>query len=370
MTAPATLNLDSIINVAVQVSPLAAPRPTFNQLLIVGSSTIISAATRIKKYTTLAEMAADGFDSGDPEYNAAALYFGQSPSPDALWVGRQDVAETAVEAITACRNVNFEWYVCICPSATKETHKLIAAYMESATPYGIYAFSTNDADVLAGTAGNIFEFLKGLNYKRTIGQYSTTLYAIAAIMGYAMGQNTGLANSAYTLKFKAEVGVATEDLTTTQVGIIEGNHGNLYLSFGNYYDVFEQGVMANGQFFDEVLNLDMLVNDIQLNVADLLYSSPKIPLTDHGVTQEIHAVNQACDLAVNRGFLAPGTWTGFTILNLKDGDILPNGYLVQAPSISSLSAADRSARKSPPLYVAIKEAGAIHSVIIGVYVNR
>jgi len=95
-------------------------------------------------------------------------------------------------------------------------------------------------------------------------------------MGYAMGQNTGLANSAYTLKFKQEIGVDTEDLDTSQITNIEGDNGNVYLSYSNYYTIFEPGVMANGQFFDEVINLDMLVNNIQLSVMDLLYANPKI----------------------------------------------------------------------------------------------
>jgi hypothetical protein len=189
-------------------------------------------------------------------------------------------------------------------------------------------------------------------------------------MGYAMGQNTGLAKSAYTLKFKREIGVDTEDLTTNAINLITGNNGNLYLSYGNYYNIFLQGVMSDGTFFDEKINLDMLVSDIQLGVMDLLYGVPKVPQTDPGVTQIIHAVNEACELSVNRGFLAPGLWTGSDILNLKYGDVLPKGYLVQAPAVATQSRADREARKSPPIYVAIKEAGAIHSVLIGVYVNR
>ena len=84
----------------------------------------------------------------------------------------------------------------------------------------------------------------------------------------------------------------------------------------------------------------------------------------------IHACNEACDEAVRIGFLGPGTWTGANVLNLKTDDPLPSGYLVQAESLSTQSQADREARESVPLYIAIKEAGAVHSVLIGVYVNR
>jgi hypothetical protein len=259
-------------------------------------------------------------------------------------------------------------------------HKAIAAWVETATPTSIYAFTTSDADVLTANPSpdDIFSFLQALNYKRTIGQYATTqtavypnnIYAIVAIMGYACGQNSGLANSSFTLKFKEEVGIATEPLTSSQVTIIEGKNGNLYLSYGNSYELFEQGKMVNGDFFDEVLNIDMLVNEIQLSVMDLLVANPKIPQTDEGNTQIMRTIGLACEESVNMGFLAPGTWNGPNVLNLKTGDVLPKGYVIQSPPMSQQSAADRALRKASPIYVCVKEAGAVHSLVIGVYVDR
>jgi hypothetical protein len=385
MTAiPQTFNLDSIVDIVVQVSPLAAPRATFNIALIVGSSDVIDAIERVRLYEEPDDMLTDGFTVDSPEYVVALIYFSQSPAPRRLYVGRQDLttspAETCLYALQQCRDANFDWYIGICLEAEKEDHIDIAAWVEAASPSTIYAYTTSDSDVMATTASppGIFEYLKELDYSRIIGQYSTTqtdvypnnIYAIVAIMGYVCGQNSGLANSAFTLKFKEEVGIATEPLSATQRQYVENQNGNLYLSYGNYYNWFEQGKMADGSFFDEKINLDMLVNNIQLNVSDLLNSTPKIPQTEAGVTQLIHVINQACEEAVNIGFLAPGTWTGQNILSLSNGDTLPKGYLVQADSLADQSDADRQARMSPNLYVAIKEAGAMHSVIIGVYVNR
>ena len=376
---PGTRSLNSIVDIEVLIGPLSAPRAEFNQALIIGSTDIIQEAERLRKYESAAEVLED-FALTDPEYIAASIYFSQSPAPDALWIGRQGAAESCVEALEACRMANFEWYVGICLNAVYADHIACAAYIESATPPSLYAFTTSDADVLTGTASppDIFTYLKSLNYSRTIGQYATTqgavypnnIYAICAIVGYAMGQNSGLAMSAFTLKFKQEIGIAVEPMTSSTLSILEGNNGNVYLSYGNYYTIFEQGKMSNGSFFDEKINLDMLVNNMQLTIMDLLYQNPKIPQTDAGVTQLIHACNLACEEAVRVGFLGPGTWTGRNILNLKTDDPLPKGYLVQAEALATQSQADREARESVPLYVAIKEAGAVHSVLVGVYVNR
>jgi hypothetical protein len=97
-TLPSALPISDIIVVNVSVASGAiAPRP-FNQGLIVGSSAVIpsyGANARIRQYPSLAAMLADGFTSSEPEYLAAQLYFSQSPAPQEVWIGRQDL--TAIQ---------------------------------------------------------------------------------------------------------------------------------------------------------------------------------------------------------------------------------------------------------------------------------
>lgn len=370
---PFTNTLQTIVDVVIEISPLALLPPIFNQALIVGSTAVIDPLDRVKQYQTLAQMISDHFQTTDPEYIAAALYFSQSPAPVYLWVGRQDAGngETPLIAVEACRAINYNWWAFMVCGATKEDHIALTAWAQTASPPSFYFFTTSDAEVPLATVGNVFDVNKGFMYSRSLGQYSTdNPYAVAAIMGYAMGQNTGLNNSAYTLKFKNEIGIATEDIDPTQISNIEGNNGNVYLSYGNYYNIFEQGVVPSGQFFDEILGLDILAANIQISVMNVLYTLPKVPLTDPGMTRIITAINQACQQSVDIGFLAPGVWTGLPILNLNTNDTLSKGFLVQVPAVSTLTDAEREARVTPHFYVAIKEAGAAHSVLIGVYVNR
>jgi hypothetical protein len=365
------LSLNDIVQVIINISPKATARAGFNLGLIVGKSTIISAADRVKIYSSLKEMIAAGFTDVMPEYKAASLYFSQSKKPTRVAIGRWDVTgtETALEAVAACRNKNTEWYACTVCEAAKADILDIAEYIEAATPSSAYFYTTSDADVKAGTAGNVMDTLKGLLYRRTFGQYSTTADAIAAIMGYAMGANTGTANSAYTLAYKQEVGVAAEYLTSDEVNAIKGYNGNVYISRGSR-NLFEQGIMADGTPFDEVINLDVLANDIQLGIMDLLVSVPKVPQTEEGISLIYNALTGPLVAALNRGFLAPGVWNGPVILNLQTGDNLSVGYLIQSETIASQPQADRDARKSPPVYIAVKLAGAIEHVVIQVDVNR
>jgi hypothetical protein len=280
--------------------------------------------------------------------------------------------EAWLSAAQGCRADNAEWYSMFPCGADKNDIITLAGYVETATPTTTMFYNTDDADVKNNVPNSVADTLRDLKYSRSHGVYSTkSLYTACSIMAYAMRNNNGLANSAYTLKFKQLPGVTVEDsLSPTQIKNIESQNCNVYINRGYYYDMYEQGVNANGQFFDEVINLDVLSNNIQLNIMDVLYQAPKVPQTEPGVTQLVRACNQACANSVRIGFLAPGKWNGTEIMSLKTGDYLATGFLVQAEAINDQSQADRDARKAPPIYVAVKEAGAIHSVTIGVYVNR
>jgi hypothetical protein len=288
------------------------------------------------------------------------------------------VGESALQAVQACRLASTAWYPVMVTDAVDADILAIAPYIEAVSPPSAFIYNTADASVLNNTTNNVASVLKVAQYSRTLGIYSTTqgsvfpnnAYAAAAVMGQAMGLNTGLANSAFTMKFKVLSGVAPEPLTDTQRTTIEGLNVNLYLSFGNAYQWFEQGVMADGQFFDEIVGLDMLVADIQISLVNRLISQPSVPQTNAGETQLIGAVDEAAQRSVVRGFIAPGIWTGQTVLALTAGTPLPIGYLAQAQSYAVQSQSDRDARKAMPIYLAIIEANSVHSLVVGVYVQR
>lgn len=364
--------LSGIVNVTVTVSPISIVNSAFNLGLIVGSSTIIVTSDRVKLYSGTEDMLTQGWTGAEPEYLAAQVYFSQVPRPSKVAIGRWDVtgAETAAQAVTACRLKNSDWYAVYVITVLKANILAIAAVVEAATPLAVYFYDTRDADVLTATAGNVMLTLQAAARHRTFGQYSTINYAAVAAMGYAMGANTGLANSAYTLAYKAEIGILPEVLSTTEYTNILAASGNAYTSFGATYNMLTQGTMADGVSFDEVLNLDVLTNDIQTAIINSLRSAPKIPQTEDGVSLLLSALTDPCNAARNRGVIGAGIWKAAPILGLKTGDTLSVGYLIQAASIASQSQGDRDARKSPPIYVAIKLSGAIEHVVIGVIVNR
>ena len=82
-----SLPVSNLVRVSINLSPLAAAKRSFGVLMIAGDSNVISGLERFRIYTTIDAVAAD-FGTSAPEYKAAALYFGQTPKPKTLMIGR------------------------------------------------------------------------------------------------------------------------------------------------------------------------------------------------------------------------------------------------------------------------------------------
>ena len=92
------LNIGRLVRVQVNLQPLTAARRGFGTLLVIGDSDIIGVGERLRAYTDLESVAGDfGLDA--PEYKAAALYFGQTPRPQQLMIGRWANAATSAELV-------------------------------------------------------------------------------------------------------------------------------------------------------------------------------------------------------------------------------------------------------------------------------
>ena len=293
-----------------------------------------------------------------------------------LQIDISSIGENCVQAIAACRIASPNWYLCTALAAADSDNIAIAQWAQTAQPPAQLFYQTSATNVPTGDPTNIFNQIKAANYNRAIGTYTTTqsgnannnTYFAAALMGVAMGRNTGLANSYFVLPFKNVVGMTVEPLTQTQFTNITNANGNAYCSYGSTYNSLSPGVTGSGQYFDQILGIDMLVSDLQYEITNALYLYTAIAQTDQGQSILLHAANTACSKSVTRAFLSSGVWQGPTILNLQAGMSIP-GYKNQSPSYASLGARPAN-RQAAPIYCAVFLSEAVQSVIIAVYVQQ
>ena len=180
----------------------------------------------------------------------------------------------------------------------------------------------------------------------------------------------GVANTTITLMFKQEPGVTPETITESQAATLKTKHCNVFVNYDNATAIIQHGVNSDGSFFDEWHGLDWLENDIQTAIYNVLYTFPKIPQTDEGMTTLQTVMEDRLAQAVRNGLVAPGKWNAAGIGQLKTGDTLTKGFYVYCPPVAQQSQADREARKSPPFQIAVKLAGAVHQVDVLINVNR
>jgi len=81
------LPVSRLVRVVIQLTQLSAQRRSFGILLVAGDSSVINAVERIRTYDSIEAVAVD-FGTSAPEYNAAALYFGQTPKPRRIMIAR------------------------------------------------------------------------------------------------------------------------------------------------------------------------------------------------------------------------------------------------------------------------------------------
>lgn len=273
-------------------------------------------------------------------------------------------AGSALPSVTAALNYSADWYglVIADPDMKDQDHLDVAALIGSASDSRVYGVTSADAKVLSATdATDIASKMKAAGYGRAFCQYSQVPYAAASAFGRAFTVNFLGNNTTITLKFKQEPGITPETITAQQADTLKAKNCNVFVNYSNDTAIIQEGVMSNGDFFDERHGLDWLQNYVQNNLWNLLYTSTtKIPQTEAGVTRLLTNVEQSMDQAANNGLVAAGIWNGGSVGQIQPGDTLTKGYYVFANSLNTQAQADREARKAPVIQVATKLAGAIH----------
>lgn len=286
----------------------------------------------------------------------------------------QAASSSVLPAVTSALNYSADWYgLVIADNAmTDQDHLDVAALINSASDARVYGVTTGAAAVLDSTStADIASKMKDAGFGRAFVQYSQIPYAAASAFGRAFTVNFLGNNTTITLKFKQEPGITAETVTAQQADTLKAKNANVFVRYANDTAIIQEGVMCNGDFFDERHGLDWLQNYVQNNLWNLLYTSnTKIPQTEAGVTRLVTNVEQSMDQAVNNGLLAPGIWNGGDIGQVTAGDTLTKGYYVYANSLVSQAQADREARKAPVIQVAAKLAGAIHFADVLINVVR
>ena len=288
-------------------------------------------------------------------------------------------AESFLSAAAALAAISNAWYALIPASVTPPSDSdqiAVASMVEalSTSQARIFADTITNANVLDGTtSSDLASTFQSLGLSRTLSQYSgSSPYAAASLFARIATVNYEGSNTAITLAYKQEPGVAPDGINENQFVALKSKNCNVFARVRNGTQVVFPGIMANGDYIDERVGMDWFQNRLQTDCYNLLYTTPtKIPQTNDGMTQIKTTIAAACQIGVNNGlFAAGGIWTGPPVGTLKTGDTLTTGFYIYAPDVAQLSDADRAARISVPFQICVKLADAVHIIDMSAFLDR
>jgi hypothetical protein len=289
-------------------------------------------------------------------------------------------AESASDAVALLDlDYGYQWYALVIPEASYDDHIAIAQYIQGTEIKHFYGITTSDPATLLPNVdtGNdadqcLAQRLEEMPLTKTASHYSSTSnYAVISMLARIMTTDYTQNNSVITLMYKNEPTITAEFLNRTKMDALLAKNCNVFVAYQGGALIIQPGTTCTtNTFIDTIMGLDNLAIDLQLNIFNLLYTSPtKIPQTDGGMNMITAAAETVLLQYVANGFLAPGTWTQPGFGTISKGDFIEKGYYIYCPPLASQLAADRAARMAGPIEIGVKLAGAIHTVDALIVVN-
>ena len=255
-----------------------------------------------------------------------------------------DISESYAEALQEVMEADDSWYVLLSDARFDQDIIAMASVIQSQRR--IYVTSTSSNNTPNSTSEtDIGALLSNSNYSRTAIIYSPTSdqdYPEAAWVGEQIVEVPG----SNTWAFKSLNGVAVAKLNDTQINTLEEKNVNYYITIKGA-PVIQTGVMASGDWIDEIIFVDWLYARIQEGVFYRIINSKKIPYTCSGF---------ALIEAEIRSVLAQG------VANGGIADDTP--YTVNSPDPLLIPEQQRASRIAGDFQFQCRLAGAVHRVIV------
>jgi hypothetical protein len=347
-------SIDRVVTVSITRNTQTIKRKAFGWALVIGSHAL--SADRVRWYeqaTWSADLIADGHIATSEIYKAVANYFGQSPCPTKVAIGRIAPAEDADTALTACLAADPDWYgICLCSRVLVQQQK---AMIWAEANERLFVTASYDATIVDQTVSvdttSLAAIAKAAGYKRTGvlftrgGSAAGSCYPEAAWLGRCLPKDPGAINWAH----KTLSGITVDPLNSTESNNAHAKYCSTYEQIGGV-NVTEEGWTGYGDFLDVTQACDWIKAAIQEEIWFHLANIDKIPYTDAGIKSVEGDVRRILQRGEDLGVLAP--------FDPDEGDY------ISSPKASEVSAADRAARTLNNVKFQRRLAGALNHIAI------
>lgn len=372
------LDITNVITISLSAAQTGLGEYNVNNLAIFTSEQSESGVGELgyKIYKAPKEVGTD-FGTESTTYKMALSVFAQTPNilngDGYLVIIPFDGAETLAAAIARAESL-VQFFGILSTKDYDASEVESAAAVVQTMNKMLFVVSNNDEDIAA--TGSFHEIAEaGYDKTRCLAYLSESTedakVMAAAYAGRALSTAFEGSNTTSTMHLKDLVGITADPtMTQTQLNLCQACGADAYVNIAGVAKTFTSG--AN-KYFDQVYNRCWFLGALEVAGFNALAKvSTKVPQTEPGMTILKGAYRLVCDRAVRNGYVAPGAWNSadrFGDVEAMLRNIEEVGYYIYSLPVNLQAQTEREARKAPLVQIAIKEAGAIHSSNVLVYIN-
>jgi hypothetical protein len=258
----------------------------------------------------------------------------------------QNHADPGVAAdLAAIKDENNTWFAIVNPFNSEAMATAIAAWAEANEK--MYCAQVQDSATVTAAAGgtDFADDIAGAAYANTFMIYhpNPSKFADAAFLGALLPLQPG----SETWALKQLTGIDDYPITATHKTNLEAKKCNYFYDLGGVNVTSRNGVVASGQYIDDVRGVFWLEARMRERLANLLLNAAKIPYTDRGIALIEAEVRAQLQEGIDVGLLSD--------------DPAPT---VTVPKVAAVSSADKTARILRNVRFTATLAGAVHQIEI------
>lgn len=373
------LDITNVITISLSAAQTGLGEYNVNNLAIFSDETAGETFGELgyKIYKAPKEVGID-FGTTSTTYKMALSVFAQTPNilngnGYLVVIPFASSGETLSDAINRAESL-VQFFGILC-TKDYDSQKVSAAAAVVQTMNKMLFVVSNDSDDIAAS-GSFHDIAEaGYDKTRCLAYLSETTepakVMAAAYAGRALSTQFEGSNTTQTMHLKDLIGVVADpSMTQTQLNLCQDCGADAYVNIAGVAKTFTSG--ANG-FFDQVYNRCWFLGALEVAGFNALAKvSTKVPQTEPGMTILKGAYRLVCERGIRNGYMAPGAWNSadrFGDVEAMLRNIEEVGYYIYSLPVNQQAQTEREARKAPLVQIAIKEAGAIHSSNVMVYIN-
>jgi len=384
------VDISNIVPISVSISSSGLAGADFTSSVAFADLTDLAsgvtfAANTYRDYTALSDIVTD-FGSASELYKLAAPYFAnktRSPVFTVFMKSATGVDPTVVASQLAASGIwrynhffkNGDITVANVPAlatwADSENRPVWVSVSDSAAV--TQGSSTDLVSIIAGLgARHVFQ---GFRAPSTLTADATQGYPMNALAGKFTKWNPEGRNTAMTGEYQNLTNVTADSLSATAIGLLKTKNCVYFskvVSSGNTTGCMSMNTKspsANGEWIDDVIGVDMLVNALQVGLFNwLVQPQTKRGLDAKNFAGAIAAAGAVCKTYFDNGFLGAGN---ITHPDTGNDLYLSNGYFIynDPTDVEALTTAERQQRQYPVLNIYVLRDGAAHFIPVSLYVE-